>query len=59
MFSAPVLPVHFTAVNTAHKCDLTAVFFNQLRNIVGTHDTLPDVDSHFDHGRHQIGSVGV
>lgn len=58
-FPIPVLPVAVRIVDTTHKSNLAAVFFQQFGNIVGAHNTLPDIYAHTDHVRNQGGGVGI
>ena len=55
----PAFVVDGCGVNTAHEGDFAAVLLDQLGDVVGVHDTLPDVDAHVDHVGHQSGGIGV
>ena len=58
-FRRPVGSVDGGTVNTAHKSYLTSVFFNQFRNVVGTHSSLPDINPHINHVWNQCCSVRI
>lgn len=58
-FLCPVKAVNFAIINTAHKCDVLAVLFDQFRKIIYRHTSLPYIYPHLDHSWNQSCTVAV